>query len=109
MTNLLHVNATVNCPHGGRASYLPAQPRVNLTGQVAATVAGQWLIAGCPFTAGNKPQPCVTIRWTTPAARVTVAGAPVVTQASIGLCLSAEQAPQGPPMVTVVQQRAKGV
>jgi hypothetical protein len=109
MTNALHVNVTVSCPHGGRASYLPTSPRANLSGQPAATVAGTWLIAGCPFTVGTKPQPCVTIRWVTPAARVTVAGSPVVTQASTGLCLSAEQVPQGPPLVTVVQQRTKGV
>ncbi|AXG81894.1 hypothetical protein [Streptomyces paludis] len=109
MTNVLHVNATVSCPHGGRASYLPASPRVNLSGRPAATMAGTWLIAGCLFTVGTKPQPCVTIRWVTPAARVTVGGAPVVTQASTGLCLSAEQVPQGPLLVTVVQQRTKGV
>jgi hypothetical protein len=109
MTNLLHVNATVSCPHGGTATLVPSQPRVTVSTQPAASLSGQWVIVGCAFTAGTKPQPCVTIRWITPAARVSTVGQNVVTQASSGICLSAEQIPQGPPVISVVQQRAKAL
>lgn len=109
MTNLLHVNATVSCPHGGTATLIPSQPRVTVSAQPAASVSGQWVIVGCTFTVGTKPQPCVTIRWITPAARVTTLCQPVVTQASSGICLSADQIPQGPPVIGAVQQRAKAL
>ncbi len=109
MTSLIHVNATGTCPHGGRATLIPAEPRVTLTGQVAGSVAGQWTVVGCVFTVGNKPQPCVTVRWVAPAARVKIGGSPVVTQASQGICQSAEQVPQGPPIVAVIQQRTRGL
>jgi hypothetical protein len=33
---------------------------------------------------------------------------PVLLQTSSGLCFSAEQIPQGPPVITQVQQKAKG-
>ena len=59
-------------------------------------------VAGCPFQvpvgAGTKPQPCVKVQWPVPATRVKVDGQPVLLQTSTGLCQSAEQIPQGPPV-----------
>jgi hypothetical protein len=106
--NLMHLNATVTCPHGGRVTFQPAQTRATAGGQVVWTATDPTTITGCPFTAGNKPQPCVTVRWVTPSARLRAGGAQVITQGSAGLCLSAEQIPQGPPMISVIQQRAVG-
>lgn len=109
MTNALHVNATVNCPHGGLATLIPADPRVSVSGQVIGTLAGQWTIAGCTFNVSGAPSPCVRIQWFMPAARVKVGGSPVVTQVSQGACLNAAQVPQGPPVVTITQPRMKGI
>ncbi|MBO0655503.1 hypothetical protein J1792_22805 [Streptomyces triculaminicus] len=106
--NLLHVNATVTCPHGARATVLPAQARVVVSGNFAASVADQYTVTGCPFTVVNKPQPCVTIRWVAPSTRIRINGSPAVLRSSTGLCQSPEQVPQGPPNVSVVQQRAVG-
>ncbi|MCC8250472.1 PAAR-like protein [Saccharothrix luteola] len=106
--NLLHVNATVMCPHGGQATLLPSRTRVLASGQPVATLADVHTIAGCAFNVSGKPQPCVTIKWVTPSARITLDGQPALLQSSVGLCQSAEQVPQGPPNVVVVQQRAVG-
>ncbi|WP_370949866.1 PAAR-like protein [Amycolatopsis sp. cg5] len=108
MGNLLHVGATVMCPHGGQATLLPSQSRVQASTQPVATQADVYTIAGCAFAPGGKPQPCVTIQWVTPSARIQVNGQPAILQSSVGLCQSAEKIPQGPPLVTVVQQRAVG-
>ena len=105
---LLHVGATVMCPHGGQVTIIPAGARVLLGGQPAATLGDTYLIAGCPFTVGPKPQPCVKVQWLVPATRVMVNGQPAILQTSTGLCLSAEQIPQGPPNVVVTQVRAQG-
>ncbi|MFI9381973.1 hypothetical protein [Kutzneria sp. NPDC052558] len=106
--NLMHLNATVMCPHGGRAVFQPSQTRGTVTGQVIWTVADLTTITGCPFFVGNKPQPCVTVQWITPSARIRVNGSQVLTQGSTGLCLSAEHIPQGAPVVSVIQQRTVG-
>jgi uncharacterized Zn-binding protein involved in type VI secretion len=106
--NLLHVNATVTCPHGGQATLLPSQSRVLATGQPVATLADVYTITGCAFAPGGKPQPCVTIQWVAPSGRIKVNGQPAILQGSVGLCQSAERIPQGPPMVVMVQQRAAG-
>jgi hypothetical protein len=96
------------CPHAGPISVVPGNTRVLVSGTPVATTADQYLVAGCVFTVGTKPQPCVTVRWLVPAARVMVNGVPVVLQASTGLCFSAEQIPQGPPTIVSTQPRVVG-
>ena len=108
MTMLLHVGITAICPHGGQVQVVPGNPRVMLGGQPVATMADQFTIAGCVFTVGTKPQPCVLVQWMVPAARVKVGGQPVILQTSTGICQSAEQIPQGPPNVAAAQSRVRG-
>ncbi|HEV8235550.1 MAG TPA: hypothetical protein VGP84_13170, partial [Gemmatimonadaceae bacterium] len=89
---------------------VPTQPRVLVSGQPVATMTAQIAVAGCAFTIpGPKPQPCVTIKWLMPSARVLVMGQPAMVLPSPGpgpaLCLSPEQIPQGPPIVSAVQPR----
>jgi len=105
----LHVAAGISCPHGAPAQVAPGNPRVLVAGQPVATMADQYPVAGCPFQvpvgAGTKPQPCVRLQWTVPATRVLAGGSPVLIATSTGLALSAEQIPQGPPVVAAVQPR----
>ena len=79
-----------------------------VSGQPVATLADTSLVAGCAFTVGPKPQPCIKVQWLTPAVRVTVGGQPALLQTSPGLCQSAEQIPQGPPTVVAGQVRVQG-
>jgi hypothetical protein len=104
---IVNVGATAMCPHGGQVSIVSSNTRVMLGGQPAATFADNYLIAGCAFAVGPKPQPCIKVQWLVPAARVLVNHQPVILQNSTGLCLSAEQIPQGPPNVVVTQLRVK--
>ena len=106
---VVHAQAVGTCPHGGLLQVISSNTRVLVGGMQAATVADQFLVAGCVFTLpGGKPQPCVRVQWTTPAARVLVNGAPVVLQTSVGVCVSAEGIPAGPPVLTTVQPRVLG-
>jgi hypothetical protein len=87
------------CPHGGRAILATTNARILLGGQPALTMTDVHMIAGCPFVIVLKPSPCLRIQWVSGATKMTVGGVPVLTQASIGLCLSPEQAPQGPAII----------
>lgn len=107
---LMHVNASCQCTHFAPALIAPTQPRVLVSGQPVATMAALITVTGCPFTTPvPKPQPCLTVKWLMPSARVLVMGQPAMLQPAPGtgpgLCLSAEQIPQGPPVVTAVQPR----
>jgi hypothetical protein len=110
--HVLHVGATVLCPHGGSVTIQSSNSTVKVSNQSVATASDTFTISGCPFQVpigtGTKPQPCVTLRWVTPAARVRVNGQPVILKTSSGICQSAEQIPQGPPNVTITQMRVKG-
>ena len=98
MSLLAHVGMTFMCPHGIPGQVVPGSPRATVNGMPVATMADQFIIAGCPFTLpGGKPQPCVKVQWLVPATRLTVNGSPVILQSSTGLCLSADQVPNGPP------------
>jgi hypothetical protein len=102
---LFHVGAAAICPHAGPVTTISSNVRVLASAMPVATVADTFVVAGCVFTVGTKPQPCVLARWLVPATRVLVNGQPAVLQTSTGLCFSAEQAPQGPPTVLSTQPR----
>jgi hypothetical protein len=110
---IVNVTSTVNCSHGAKATIAPGQPRVKIGGQFAAVLRDMTSVAGCPFQvpvgAGTKPQPCVKIQWTVPAARVKVNRQFVLVQSSTGICQSAEQIPQGPPVIAATQVRVKAM
>jgi hypothetical protein len=103
---MFHVGGSAICPHGGQVTVVPGSPRVLLSGMPAATIADTFPIVGCVFTVPpGKPQPCIRVQWLVPAARVLINGSPAILQISTGLCLSPEQAPQGPPTIVATQTR----
>lgn len=106
---LIQIGATAICPHGGQVAIVPTNTRVLAGGAPLAVQPDTCTVAGCVFTVPpGKPQPCVTVRWLVPATRVLVMGQPALLQTSTGLCLSAEQIPQGPPSVITTQPRVVG-
>jgi len=105
---LVHVGAVGMCPHAGPINIISSNARVLVNGMPVATATDQFIVAGCVFTIGPKPQPCVLARWLVPAARVLISAVPAVLQTSTGLCFSAEQAPQGPPTIVSTQPRVSG-
>jgi hypothetical protein len=106
---LFHALAVAICPHGGQVKTIPGNARVKVGGMPVATMSDQFLVAGCAFTVGPKPQPCVKVQWLVPAARVKVLGAPVILAPGPGICQSIEQIPQGPPAILTVQPRVTGM
>jgi len=107
------VGISAICPHGGQISVVSTNTRVKAMGQYVAVMGDTYTVAGCPFTVpagpATKPQPCIKVQWIVPAMRVKVMGKQVLLKGSSGICLSAEQIPQGPPNVMMTQMRVKGV
>ncbi len=84
---ILHQGATVLCMHGGTATPTVPNPRVKVGGQTTVQQANPWTIAGCPYTPGPSPVPCVTAQWTTAATRVKSGGMPLLLQDSVAVCV----------------------
>ena len=57
-------------------------------------------VVGCPFTVGVVYMPCVTVQWEAAATSLSVNGAGVLVETSIGQCLNAAGAPQGVAIVS---------
>lgn len=104
---ILTQTTTAQCTHGGVVTHVPSQPRVRLTGAPALVAPDRGIVAGCAFTIGTKPSPCVTVEWAAPSLRVKAMGQPVLLRTSIGTCKSPEQAPQGVAIVGAVQPRVR--
>jgi hypothetical protein len=105
---VFHEGGSAKCPHGGEAITVSANKRVFVSGQSVALVTDRSAVIGCAFTVPpGKPQPCVSVDWSTAVAstRVFVSGQPVLLQTSVGQGVSAEQAPQGPAAVVGTSAR----
>jgi len=100
---LLHVGATVQCAHGGRATPITPNTSISAGGQPTVTLSSQWSIAGCPFPP-NSGGPCVTGQFTVGTTRVTSNGQPLAIIGGTGTCI-----PTGVPLLAVsAQTKATG-
>lgn len=77
----------------------PAQTRVTLSGQPAATLLDVDTVAGCPFVTGSNPMPCTTVQWIVGATRVMIGGSPALTETSTAICI-----PNGTPVNIILTQ-----
>jgi hypothetical protein len=109
MPKLLTTAGVLTCPHGGTVQIV-SQNTVTKAAAPVALATDQFLIAGCPFVLGSAPHPCVRVEWQATARRVTVQGRAALTDASVGLCLAADNAPQGTVVISAPgQTKADGL
>lgn len=108
MSGMLTTASVMMCPHGGTVHASPTSTSVQAGGTPVLTASDVFVIAGCPFVIGVVPSPCVSVQWVQPALKSTVSGNPTLTLSSVGLCLAATQAPQGPVMIVSTQPTVTG-
>jgi hypothetical protein len=109
MPGLLNLSSVMMCPHGGQVQSITSNTQVQAVGDFVLRSSDTFLIAACPFFLGPAPHPCMTVQWVQPAARSQVSGGYTLTEASVGLCLAADQAPQGPVTIVATQPRVAGL
>lgn len=106
---VLTTSATITCPHGGQGSIASPSQNAAKAGTPICTKDDHVTIAGCPFTIGPNPSPCVSVQWTTASTVCTAGGTAVLTTSSVGLCMSAANAPQGPVQLAPAQTQVTAV
>jgi hypothetical protein len=102
--------STLKCPHGGTVAIVSSNARASVNGTYAALATDTFTISGCPFqlpTTPPVPSPCMTVQWIVPDVQTTVNNTPTLSESSVGLCLAATQAPQGPVSITAGQAKAQ--
>jgi hypothetical protein len=104
---LLHVGATLQCPHGGTVTAIPSGVRVKAGGQPVVTTSDTFLVVGCPVVPTATTQPCLKVVWMVGASRVRIGGNPALIHGATGIVQTAAGVPAGPPNVVNTQTRAK--
>ncbi len=108
---LLTTASSLQCPHGGTVTIASSNSKAS-AGAPLALANDTFTIAGCPFQipvgTGTVPHPCVKVQWTKTNLKTSVNGQSTLSQDSVGLCLAADQAPQGPVSVVQTQPKASG-
>lgn len=107
MPALLTAASTMMCPHGGTVMATPGATQAQ-AGAPVLRGSDTFSIAGCAFVIGTAPNPCVSVNWVQTATRVSHGGDLVLNEASVGLCVSAAQAPQGAVIIAATQPLVSG-
>jgi hypothetical protein len=107
MSGLLTTASVLMCPHGGVVTASPASSNVSAAAPVLAA-GDNCIIAGCVFNVAGAPHPCVSVQWVVTATRVKRAGAMALTDSSVGMCIAADQTPQGSVIINTTQATVTG-
>jgi hypothetical protein len=106
---LLTTASVLMCPHGGTAMASSSNAKAK-AGDFIVRPSDTFIITGCPFTLpSGTPHPCMTVQWVKSTLRCKAAGDLALAQDSMGLCLAADQAPQGSVLIQSTQPRVTGV
>lgn len=107
--SILTTNSTIQCPHGGQAVLTTVNNEVSAQRANVLLESDVHIIAGCPFTVGSSPSPCVRIDWSGGATKAQVNGTAVLLKSSIGQCLNGAGATQGVAIIVNTQQKASAL
>jgi hypothetical protein len=108
VANLLNTSSLMLCPHGGTVSVISSNTKTKAASDFILRSSDTFMIAGCSFTLGIPPHPCVRVQWVQPDTRSQVMGDFTLSEESVGLCVAADQAVQGTVLVSFTQPRVSG-
>jgi hypothetical protein len=110
MAGLLNAATSMMCPHGGQVTAITSNTRAKADGAFLLRASDTFTIAGCPFVVGVVLlHPCVKVTWAQPALQSKTMSDPNLTEASVGLCMAADQAVQGTVQILSTQQKVAGL
>jgi hypothetical protein len=102
---VLTTGSQVMCPHGGSAILSTANARVRGSSGYVLLETDVHPVAGCAFTIGTKPSPCLRIEWKALVAQTSVDRQAPLVESSVGTCYSPESAPQGIAVIVSAEPR----
>ena len=108
MAKLLTTASQLACPHQGTVSIVSSNTRAKADGAFIVRSGDTFTIAGCSFVLASSPHPCVSVQWIVPTLKNQAGGDQVLNEDSVGLCLAADQAPQGNVQVSSTQSKVSG-
>ena len=109
MPGLLTTSSIMMCPHGGQVMVTSANARVKAAGDFVVRPSDVFTIVGCPLNIAGSPHPCVQVQRLATNIRSQVISDFSLSEASVGLCLASDMAPQGTVLINFTQPRVGGL
>jgi hypothetical protein len=107
-SHFLTTTSVLSCPHGGTVTLSTSNTRVKADGNPVVRSTDTSTIAGCSFTLGTTPHPCVRVQWDVHCERHTSQSDPSLHLDSVGFCLAADGGTQGTVVISSAQSRGAG-
>jgi hypothetical protein len=111
MSALLTTASSLQCPHGGTVSITSGNTK-SIAASALVLASDTFTISGCshqiPIGTGTVPHPCVKVQWLLTNMQTTVNNTPTLSESSQGVCLAADQVPQGSVSIVSTQTKAAG-
>ena len=104
----LTTQSTILCPHGGNLVLVTTQAKADAGRSQILLETDVHQVAGCTFNVSGAPSPCLTVRWSAGATRVTANGTATLLESSVGTCYNGTNAPQGVAVVANTQPKCSG-
>jgi hypothetical protein len=108
VANLLNTSSIMMCPHGGSVSATSSNMQVKAGGDPVLRSSDTFLISGCVFMIGPNPHPCMQVQWVVSDLQSQVLSDFTLNEESVGLCVAADNAPQGTVQVVFTQFQVSG-
>jgi hypothetical protein len=108
MAGLLNSSSVLTCPHLGTVSVVTSNTRAKGGGDFLLRSSDTFTIQGCPLNISGSPHPCVEVQWMESDLRSKAAGNFTLSEESVGMCVAADQAPQGTVLINFTQPQVKG-
>ncbi len=109
MAGLLNTSSMMQCPHGGMVNVISSDTKVQAASSFVLRSSDTFTIAGCPFTLGTTPHPCVQVQWAQTSLKSQAVGDFTLTEESVGLCVAADLAVQGTVLINFTQSQVSGL
>jgi len=106
---LIHVGASIMCPHGGQILPSTSNTRVFVSDQPVVTLSDMYPIVACSLAITGTTPPCIITQWSKPSSRITINEQPAILSDSIGVCQNPAQVPQGVAIIATTQIRVTGI
>jgi len=88
---------------------ISSDTRVQAASSFVLRSSDTFTIAGCSFTLGIPPHPCVRVQWVQPSLKSQAMGDFTLTEESLGLCVAADMAVQGTVLINFTQAQVSGL
>ena len=108
MAGLLNSSSLLMCPHGGTVTAATSNTQAKAGGDFLLRSSDTFTIKGCPLNVSGAPHPCMQVQWMESDLRSKAAGDFTLSQDSVGMCVAADQAPQGTVLIQFTQPQVSG-